>query len=92
MVTVAVPGRLTDQPEDARHAVLTATLRTARVSLVELGAPRLSAEAYHARNRWMVDRSNLVIGFPCGDDPRSGTWYTIHYGAARGRPRLIVPI
>ncbi|MGH3885376.1 MAG: hypothetical protein ACRDSZ_02210, partial [Pseudonocardiaceae bacterium] len=91
-LTVVVPCTLADQPEQARQTVLRATRRAQQVSLVELGAPQLSAEAYHTRNRWMVDRSDLVIGFPHGDDPRSGTWYTIHYGANQGRPRLIVPI
>jgi predicted Rossmann fold nucleotide-binding protein DprA/Smf involved in DNA uptake len=91
-LTVVVPCTLADQPEPARHTVLSATGRAQRLELVELGAPRLSAEAYHTRNRWMVDHSNLVIGFPHGDDPRSGTWYTIGYGADQGRPRLIVPI
>ena len=33
-----------------------------------------------------------VIGFPHGDDLRSGTWYTIRYGAEQSMPRLIVPI
>lgn len=91
-LTVVVPCTLADQPEQARRTVLRATRRAQRVSLVELGAPQLGAEAYHTRNRWMVDRSDLVIGFPHGDDPRSGTWYTIQYGADQGRPRLIVPI
>lgn len=91
-LTVVVPCTLADQPEQARQTVLSATRRTQRVSLVELGTPRLGVEAYYARNRWMVDRSDLVIGFPHGDNPRSGTWYTIHYGAEHGRPRLIVPI
>ncbi len=91
-LTIVVPCTLADQPEQARQAVLSATRRALRVSLVELGAAKLGTEAYHARNRWMVDRSDLVIGFPRGDDRRSGTWYTIHYGAENGRPRLIVPI
>lgn len=91
-LTVVVPCTLADQPEHARQTALSATGRTHRVSLVELGAPRLGVDAYHARNRWMVDRSDLVIGFPRGDSPGSGTWYTIHYGAERARPRLIVPI
>jgi predicted Rossmann fold nucleotide-binding protein DprA/Smf involved in DNA uptake len=91
-LTVVVPCTLADQPEQARQSVLSATRHAQRVSLVELGAPRLGAEAYHTRNRWMVDRSDFVIGFPHGDDPRSGTWYTIHYGANQGKPRLIVPI
>ncbi len=91
-LTVVVPCTLADQPDQARQTVLRATHHAQRVSLVELGARQLGAEAYHTRNRWMVDRSDLVIGFPRGDDPRSGTWYTIHYGAHQDRPRLIVPI
>ena len=91
-LTIVVPCRLVDQPDQARQSVLSAIRHFPRASLVELGAPQLDAEAYHTRNRWMVDRSGLVIGFPCGDDPRSGTWYTIHYGANQGKPRLIVPI
>ncbi len=91
VLTVVVPCTLADQPEQARLTVLSATRRAQRVSLVELGAPQLGTEAYHARNRWMVDRSDLVIGFPRGDNPYSGTWYTIHYGAEQARPRLIVP-
>jgi hypothetical protein len=91
-LTVVVPCTLADQPEEARQAVLSAVRRAQRVSLVELGAPTLETQAYHARNRWMVDRSDLVIGFPHGDKPSSGTWYTIHYGAEQNRPRLIVPI
>lgn len=91
-LTVVVPCTLADQPEQARQTVLSAVRHAERVSLVELGAPKLGTEAYHARNRWMVDRSDLVIGFPRGDNSGSGTWYTIHYGAEQGRPRLIVPI
>lgn len=91
-LTVVVPCLLVDQPEQARQAFLAAARRAKRVSLVELGAPKLGSQAYYARNRWMVDRSEFVIGFPRGDDSRSGTWYTIHYGAEQAKPRLIVPI
>ncbi len=91
-LTVVVPCTLADQPEQARQTVRETAHRVERVSLVELGAPQLAEEAYHARNRWMVDRSDLVIGFPHGEDPRSGTWYTIRYAAEQSRPRLIVPI
>jgi hypothetical protein len=48
--------------------------------------------AYHVRNRWMVDRSDLTLGFLRGDDPSSATWYTLDYTAALGKPRLVVPI
>ena len=40
----------------------------------------------------MVDRSGFVIGFPKGTDPHSGTWYTVNYAAAQGKPRLVVPV
>jgi hypothetical protein len=91
-VTVVVPGTSADQPEQARRSVLSATLRAQRLSLVQLRAPELRAAAYHARNRWMVDRSDLVIGFPHGDNPLSSTWYAIRYAAEQVRPRLIIPI
>ncbi|GEC08540.1 hypothetical protein SSP24_61950 [Streptomyces spinoverrucosus] len=60
--------------------------------LLELGAAELETPAYHAPNRWMVDRSSMTIGFPRGDDPSSGTWQTLNYTADQGKPRLIVPV
>lgn len=60
------------------------------VELRQVGHP--SAEAYHYRNRWMVDRGQLVIAFPRGEDQTSGTWYTVNYAAEQGKPRLIVPV
>lgn len=90
-LTVVVPCTLSDQPDEARQLVDTAH-KAHRVSLVELDAPQLDEDAYNARNRWMVDRSDFVIGFPHGDDPRSGTWYTIRHGAEQAKARLIVPI
>ncbi len=91
-LTIVVPCTLADQPDQAQRSVLDAARRAEHVSLVELGAPHLGEDTYYARNRWMVDRTDLVIGFPHGDDLRSGTWYTIRYGAEQSRPRLIVPI
>lgn len=91
-LTVVVPRRLSDQPEAAQTATAAAQ-RVGRVEeVVELAAVELSADAYHARNRWMVDRSDFVIGFPHGDDQRSGTWYTLRYAAGQDKPRLIVPV
>jgi predicted Rossmann fold nucleotide-binding protein DprA/Smf involved in DNA uptake len=92
-VTVAVPGMVSAQPEDAREAIAVARDKGGLTELVELrqeGHP--SAEAYHFRNRWMVDRSEFVIAFPRGDDRTRGTWYTADYAAGQGKPRLIVPI
>jgi predicted Rossmann fold nucleotide-binding protein DprA/Smf involved in DNA uptake len=91
-ILVAVPGTVDDQPEEARESIAAAR-RNQRVEVVELRHPDFpSTAAYHSRNRWMVDRAGLVVAFPRGDNPTSGTWYTIGYAADHGLPRLIVPI
>ncbi|MCO5968524.1 LOG family protein [Actinoallomurus soli] len=92
-ITVAVPGTAVDQPSEARQAIATAQDKGRLSELIELrhsGHP--SAEAYHYRNRWMVDRSEFVIAFPRGVDRTRGTWYTADYAAGQGKPRLIVPV
>ncbi|WP_103349668.1 hypothetical protein [Amycolatopsis sp. CA-128772] len=91
-LTVVVPCTVADQP-----AAAVASIRRHRdagrlVEVVELGADRLGTAAYYSRNRWMVDRSGFVIGFPRGTDPTSGTWYTVKYAAEQGKPRLVVPV
>ncbi|GAA1009404.1 hypothetical protein Aple_046280 [Acrocarpospora pleiomorpha] len=90
-LTVVVPATLADQPADARHAVATVRDSGRLDDLVELkGEARTTG--YHARNRWMVDRSEFIIGFPLATDLSSGTAYTLDYAATHGKPRLIVPI
>jgi predicted Rossmann fold nucleotide-binding protein DprA/Smf involved in DNA uptake len=92
-ITVVVPGTVSGQPDDARRAIATARENDGRTDVVELRHDAYpSAEAYHFRNRWMVDRSEFVIAFPHGDDRTRGTWYTADYAAEQGKPRLIVPI
>ena len=91
-LTVVVPCTVTDQPPVATDAIARWSQRARLVQVVELGASRLGRPAYHARNRWMVDRSGFVIGFPRGTDPASGTWYTVNYSAEQGKPRLVVPV
>jgi hypothetical protein len=92
-ITVAVPATVADQPDDARSEILAAS-RLGRLSkVVELRHPRFpKAEAYHARNRWMVDHSDFLIAFPHGTNGESGTWQTIEYAATSAKPRLIVPL
>ncbi|GAA2693078.1 hypothetical protein GCM10010428_71010 [Actinosynnema pretiosum subsp. pretiosum] len=91
-LTVVVPCGVADQPEAAAGSV-TRWQRAGRLAeVVELGASRLDAAAYHARNRWMVDRSGFVVGFPENAGQGSGTWYTLDYAAGQGKPRLVVPI
>ncbi|MEU8346841.1 hypothetical protein AB0C74_34535 [Spirillospora sp. NPDC048832] len=90
-LVVAVPAKLADQPADARDAIA-AVRRSGRLAgLVELGGQRQRA-GYFARNRWMVDRSSFVIGFPRRGTNTSGTWYTLDYAANYDKPRLVMPV
>ncbi|MEV5412050.1 hypothetical protein AB0K60_24830 [Thermopolyspora sp. NPDC052614] len=90
---VVVPGTLAAQPEDAREAVMASRERGRLAGLIELNSPsHPSVEGYHRRNRWMVDKSELVVGFPRGTDRSSGTWYTLEYAALNDKARLIKPI
>jgi predicted Rossmann fold nucleotide-binding protein DprA/Smf involved in DNA uptake len=89
-ITIVVPGRVDQQPAEARQAIVRTQDRIK--DIVELKAVELKSPAFHERNRYMVDRSRLVIGFPHPDEPTSGTWQTINYAAGLGLPRLIVPV
>ncbi|NEE05580.1 hypothetical protein G3M58_03945, partial [Streptomyces sp. SID7499] len=89
-ITVVAPGTLGQQPDEARRAVDRSRDRISEI--VELAAAELRAPAYHARNRWMVDRTSMTIGFPHVTEPSTGTWQTINYTAEQGKPRLIVPV
>jgi len=92
-VVVAAPGTVSGQPEEAQAAIAAARTHDSRIEVVELGHPEFpSAVAYHSRNRWMVDRAGLLVAFPRGNNPASGTWYTASYASDRGLPRVIVPI
>ncbi|MFC6080836.1 hypothetical protein [Sphaerisporangium aureirubrum] len=92
-LVVVVPGVLSDQPADARRAVAVVRGRGRLGELVQLAHPaHPSAEAYHHRNRWMVDRSGFVIGFPRAGITEGGTWHTLHYAAEHRKPRLILPV
>lgn len=90
-ITVVVPGTVAQQPAEARQAIERCRDRIADV--VELGALELRTPAFHARNRYMVDRTQLTLGFPLADaGGTSGTWQTLNYAASQGKPRLIVPV
>jgi predicted Rossmann fold nucleotide-binding protein DprA/Smf involved in DNA uptake len=91
-LTVVVPCAVEDQPANAANAIRHWERAGRLAALVELGAPERGTEAFHARNRWMVDHSGFVIGFPRRDDPASGTWHTLNYATDQGKPRLIVPV
>ncbi|MEV8321429.1 hypothetical protein AB0Q95_45545 [Streptomyces sp. NPDC059900] len=89
-ITVVTPGTLDQQPAEARQAIVRCRDRIGQV--VELQAAELTSAAYHARNRWMVDRAQMTIGFPHHSEPSSGTWQTLDYTAHMGKARLIVPV
>ncbi|WP_055555330.1 DNA-processing protein DprA [Streptomyces sp. NBRC 110028] len=90
-ITIVVPGTTRQQPAEAQHAITHTRDRITEV--VELHAAELDSPAFHARNRWMVDHSDMVIGFPLpGPQGRSGTWQTLNYGAEQGKPHLVVPV
>jgi predicted Rossmann fold nucleotide-binding protein DprA/Smf involved in DNA uptake len=90
-ITVVVPGTVSQQPAEARQAIERCRDRIAEI--VELGAPELRTPAFHARNRYMVDRAQIALGFPLeGPEGASGTWQTLNYAASQGKPRLIVPV
>jgi hypothetical protein len=88
-LSVVVPAKLGDQPADARHAISTVQEDERLDELVELSG-KTRTPGFHARNRWMVDRSTFVIGFPHSDT--GGTVYTLGYAAEQGKSRLIVPV
>lgn len=89
-LTVVVPGRVDQQPAEARQAI--ARVRDRIHEIVELSAPELNSAAFHARNRWMVDRTSMTIGFPRAGQLHSGTWQTLNYTRDQGKPHLVVPV
>ncbi|WP_447005152.1 hypothetical protein ACRAKI_00925 [Saccharothrix isguenensis] len=91
-LTVVVPCTVADQPQPASSSIERWRARTRLTEVIELAAPALGTPAYHARNAYMVDRSEFVIGFPLGTERTSGTWHTLNYAADRGKPRLVVPV
>jgi hypothetical protein len=91
-LTVVVPCTVTDQPAAAVASIHRWQDSGRLAEVVELGADRLGTAAYHARNRWMVDRSGFVIGFPRDTEQTSGTWYTVNYAAEQSKPRLVIPV
>ncbi|MER5549831.1 hypothetical protein ABT072_47435 [Streptomyces sp. NPDC002589] len=71
-ITVAAPGTVAQQPAEARQAIERCRDRIAEI--IELGDGELCTPAYHVRNRYMADRTQMVIGFPLeGPGGTSGT-------------------
>ncbi|WP_239341709.1 hypothetical protein [Frankia sp. CiP3] len=91
-LSVVVPCTVAQQPVEAVVAIERWASQGRLAEVVELRAPSLGTVAYHARNLWMVDRSELVIGFPHGNKPGSGTSHTLIYAAQQDKSRLTVPV
>jgi hypothetical protein len=90
-VTVVVPATVEDQPDEARERIRE-TERAVLAEVVELRHPEFpDAAAYQARDRYMVDRSSLVIGYAPPDGDSEAAWSALEYAASKGIPRLIVP-
>ena len=80
---VVVPFTASDQPRDAGCCFD----RVAR--LIELNLPR-SKRSYMIRNRYMVDRSEVVVGFWSGKP--GGTRSTLQYAIRERREVHLIPI
>ncbi|WP_245886061.1 hypothetical protein [Umezawaea tangerina] len=91
-VSVVVPRTVRDQPDEAADVIVKWREAGRLAELVELDTDEVGTDGYLERNRWMVDRSELVIGFPRSGDQGSGTGYTLGYAASKGKALLVVPI
>jgi predicted Rossmann fold nucleotide-binding protein DprA/Smf involved in DNA uptake len=72
---VVVPHAIADQPKEVRPLLASVS------NVTELRLPR-GKRAYIERNRYMVDRSSVVIGFWTGQ--RGGSSWTLRYAIQRG--------
>lgn len=93
-IVVAVPVTAAAQPAAAAAAIERANHAGRIDKLVELNHPEgLGAAAYTARNRWLVEEADLVVGFPLTPaDDGSGTWETLRYAHARRRPVVVAAL
>lgn len=93
-IVVAVPVTVPAQPAVAVQAIDAAGRAGRLAELVELNHPEgLGTAAYTARNRWLVDRADLVVGFPLlPTDDGSGTWETMRYARAAGRSVVVAAL
>jgi hypothetical protein len=89
-ITVVVPHFVSDQPECAQKMIMDVqTYAPERLHVVELEHDLFpEAPAFHDRNHYMVDRSNLTIGFPHRTRPSRGTRATLQYAKDMNVARL----
>jgi predicted Rossmann fold nucleotide-binding protein DprA/Smf involved in DNA uptake len=93
-LVVAVPVTTADQPHEARAAIRRAEATGRLVQLEELRHPAgVGPEAFTVRNRWLVEQSEFVVGFPAtATEDGSGTWETVNHARSLERPVLVVPV
>jgi predicted Rossmann fold nucleotide-binding protein DprA/Smf involved in DNA uptake len=93
-LVVAVPVTTADQPVEAGAAIRRAEATGRLVQVLELRHPAgLGPEAFTVRNRWLVERSEFVVGFPAtATEDGSGTWETVNHARSLERPVLVVPV
>ena len=93
-LVVAVPVARADQPSEAGAAIRQAGATGRLVQLLELRHPAgLGPEAFTVRNRWLVEHSEFVVGFPAtATQDGSGTWETVNHARSLERPVLVVPV
>jgi predicted Rossmann fold nucleotide-binding protein DprA/Smf involved in DNA uptake len=93
-IVITVPVTVNEQPEPAVAAINRARATSRLQQLVELCHPDgVGAAAFSTRNRWLVEHSDLVIGFPVSAmEDGSGTWETLNYARSLERPTIVVPV
>lgn len=89
-VTVVVPHFIGDQPECSWNMIRDVQMYAPeRLTVVELEHDQFpEPSAFHDRNHYMVDRSNLVVGFPHRTRPSRGTRATLKYAKDMNVARL----
>lgn len=90
-IMVVVPDILNCQPRESIDMVRDVQLHAPeRITIIELKHENFPmSNAFHDRNHYMVDASDLVVGFPHRTRPSNGTRATLQYAKDRGVPRLV---
>ena len=54
-------------------------------------SPRYFSGCYHARNRFLVDHTDVLLGvYDYKNEELSGTGYTVHYALSHNKPVLLI--
>jgi hypothetical protein len=90
-VMVIVPDIVNNQPHESVDMIRNVQLHAPeRLSVIELEHENFPMpNSFHDRNHYMVDASDLVIGFPHRTKKCNGTRATLQYAMDRGVARLV---